>query len=86
MRTTCLVCYDIADGKGLRRVFKICKNYGDHIQSSVFECDLSPAEKAGLESELIDMIKPSEDQVIFVVLGPAESRGIGPSPRWACLA
>ena len=75
MRTTYLVCYDIADAKRLRRVFKICKNYGDHLQFSVFECDLSPAEKAGLESELLEIIKPSEDQVIFVVLGPAESRG-----------
>ena len=75
MRTTYLVCYDIADAKRLRRVFKVCKNYGDHLQFSVFECDLSPTEKAGLESELTDIIKASEDQVIFVALGPAEGRG-----------
>ena len=75
MRTTYLVCYDIADAKRLRRVFKVCKNYGDHLQFSVFECDLSPTGKAGLESELTDIIKASEDQVIFVALGPAEGRG-----------
>ena len=75
MRTTYLVCYDIANDKRLRQVFKVCKNYGDHLQYSVFECDLSLAEKAGFESELIGIIKPSEDQVIFVVLGPAEGRG-----------
>ena len=46
MRTTYLVCYDIANDKRLRRVFKVCKNYGDHLQFSVFECDLNPAEKA----------------------------------------
>jgi len=75
MRTTYLVCYDIANDKRLRRVFKVCKNYGDHLQFSVFECDLNPAERAGLESELTEIINHREDQVIFVVLGPAEARG-----------
>lgn len=75
MRTTYLVCYDIADAKRLRRVFKVCKNFGDHLQFSVFECDLDSTEKAGLESELTDIIKHNEDQVIFVTLGPAEGRG-----------
>lgn len=75
MRTTYLVCYDIANDKRLRRVFKVCKNYGDHLQFSVFECDLNPAEKTALESELAEVINHNEDQVIFVVLGPAEGRG-----------
>ena len=56
MRTTFLVCYDIAEAKRLRRVFKLCKNYGDHLQFSVFECDLNPAEKAAMESELAAII------------------------------
>ena len=75
MRRCYLVCYDITEDKRRDRVFKVCKNHGEHLQFSVFECDLSPGEKAGIESELMDIIKPSEDQVIFVVLGPAESRG-----------
>ena len=29
----------------MRRVFKGCKNYGDHLQCSVFECDLLLAER-----------------------------------------
>ena len=70
-----MVCYDIADPKRLRRVFKVCKNYGDHLQFSVFECDLNPGDKAQLESELAEVINHTEDQVIFVVLGPAEGRG-----------
>ena len=45
MRTTYPVCYDITDDNRLRRVFKGCKNYGDHLQCSVFECDLSVAER-----------------------------------------
>lgn len=75
MRTTYLVCYDIADERRLRRVFKICRQYGEHLQYSVFECDLNPMEKAQLEAELRQVIKHNEDQVLFVSLGPAEGRG-----------
>ena len=75
MRTTYLVCYDIANDKRLRRVFRVCKNHGDHLQFSVFECDLNPMEKAGLEASLKEIIDPTKDQVLFVRLGPAEGRG-----------
>lgn len=75
MRTTYLVCYDIADDKRLRRVFKLCRNYGDHLQFSVFECDLDPAEKVRLETALGDLIDHAQDQVLFISLGPAEGRG-----------
>jgi CRISPR-associated protein Cas2 len=75
MRTTYLVCYDIANDKRLRRTFKTCRNFGDHLQFSVFECDLNPAEKIELETTLNQIIKQDEDQVLFVSLGPAEGRG-----------
>ncbi len=75
MRATYLVAYDIADPKRLRRVFKTCKNYGDHLQFSVFECDLNPTEKVEFESDLRLIIHHEEDQVLFVSLGPAEGRG-----------
>jgi CRISPR-associated protein Cas2 len=75
MRTTYLVCYDICNDKRLRKVFKTCRNYGDHLQYSVFECDLNEAEMVNLERELGEIIDHIEDQVLFVTLGPAESRG-----------
>jgi CRISPR-associated protein Cas2 len=75
MRATYLVCYDIADDKRLRKVFRTCCNFGDHLQLSVFECDLNPAEKIELETALSGLIKNDEDQVIFVALGPSEGRG-----------
>jgi CRISPR-associated protein Cas2 len=75
MRTTYLVCYDIADDKRLRRVHKICRNHGNHIQFSVFECDLTKAERTRLETELTEVIDLDKDQVLFVSLGPAEGRG-----------
>lgn len=75
MRTTYLVCYDITNEKRLKRVFKICRNYGNHLQYSVFECDLNESEKIKLQQELSNVINHSEDQVLFVSLGPAEGRG-----------
>ena len=75
MRTTFLVCYDVADDKRLRRVFKICGNYGSHLQYSIFECDLDAREKIALERELLETIHSGEDQVLFVSLGPTEGRG-----------
>ncbi|HYZ71984.1 MAG TPA: CRISPR-associated endonuclease Cas2 [Chthoniobacterales bacterium] len=75
MRDTYIVCYDVADPKRLRRVFKVCKDFGQHIQFSVFECDLTPSEKLQFEEKLGDEIKREEDQVLFIRLGPAEQRG-----------
>lgn len=75
MRTTYLVCYDITNEKRLKRVFKICRNYGNHLQYSVFECDLNESEKIKLQQELSNVINHNEDQVLFVSLGPAEGRG-----------
>ena len=74
-RHTYLVCYDIANDKRLKKVFKVCKNHGTHLQFSVFECDLNPRELTQLQRELKGLIKHDEDQVIFVSLGPAEGLG-----------
>ncbi len=74
-RLTFLVCYDIANDKRLRRVFKVCKNFGTHLQYSVFECELNPRERTKMERELRELIKHDEDQVLFVSLGPSEGRG-----------
>lgn len=75
MRSTYLVCYDIADEKRLRRVFKVMRGYGDHLQYSVFECQLTAMDLVKLRAELAAIIHHTEDQVLFVLLGPAEGRG-----------
>ena len=41
MRSVYLVTYDIRDDKRLRKVFKTLRNWGDHLQYSVFECQLN---------------------------------------------
>jgi CRISPR-associated protein Cas2 len=75
MRTSYLVCYDISDDKRLRRVFQKMRNYGDHLQFSVFECQLTSTDLARCRAELAEIINHQEDQVLFVNLGPAEGRG-----------
>ncbi len=51
------------------------RNYGDHLQYSVFECQLTPSDLARCRAELSTIIHHQQDQVLFVNLGPAEGRG-----------
>lgn len=75
MRKIYLVTYDIRDDKRLRKVYKTMRNWGDHLQYSVFECQLSPLDLVVLKGELKDIINSAQDQVLFVDLGPAAGRG-----------
>lgn len=75
MRNSYLVSYDIADDKRLRRVFQTMREYGDHLQYSVFECQLTPSDLVKLKHALGGLINHTEDQVLFVDLGPAAGRG-----------
>lgn len=70
MRNFVLVSYDIADPKRWRRVFKIMKGHGEHVQYSVFICQLTPLDEAHLKAKLDDEIHHREDQVMFVHIGP----------------
>ncbi|MBI1902226.1 MAG: CRISPR-associated endonuclease Cas2 [Planctomycetia bacterium] len=75
MRNTYLVCYDICDDKRLRKVFQAMRDFGDHLQYSIFECQFTPTDLARCRHTLNDIIKHNEDQVLFVDLGPTEGRG-----------
>jgi CRISPR-associated protein Cas2 len=75
MRNSYIVSYDISDPKRLRQVFKTMRNWGDHLQFSVFECQLTRMDLVRLRTELAGIIQHKEDQVLFVDLGPAEGRG-----------
>lgn len=71
MTTRYFVTYDICDAKRLRRVFEIMKGAGEHVQFSVFRCDLTERAREELMLELQDAIQPREDQVLFIELGPS---------------
>ena len=77
MRRIYLVTYDIADDKRLRMVFKKMNGYGEHLQYSVFQCELSDKERIQMIAELNDIINHREDQVLIFSLGPADSYNAG---------
>ena len=75
MRHIYLVTYDIRDDRRLRKVFKTMRNWGDHLQYSVFECQLNDADLTRLKGELKAIINAAHDQVLLIDLGPAAGRG-----------
>ena len=69
-----LVTYDVASGDGdgarrLRRVAKLCVEYGQRVQFSVFECLLEPAQYERLKHDLLDVIDRKHDSLRFYNLG-----------------
>ena len=69
-----LVSYDVATAtKGgsrrLRRVAKVCEDYGQRVQFSVFECIVAPAQWAVLRERLIREIDEENDSLRFYFLG-----------------
>ncbi len=69
-----LVSYDVAlddetGAKRLRRVAKACKDYGQRVQYSVFECIVDPAQWAVLKQRLIREINEEKDSLRFYYLG-----------------
>lgn len=65
-----VVTYDIAtlDREGerrLRNVAKVCENYGQRVQKSVFECQLGKSQYFELRTELLTIIDPEQDTVRF---------------------
>jgi CRISPR-associated protein Cas2 len=75
MRTVYLVCYDVCNDKRLKRVYKAMRGYGDHLQLSVFRCELSDRERAEMIAELSPLIAHDQDQVLIIDIGPADGRG-----------
>ena len=68
-----LVSYDVATEKNgqkrLRRVAKVCKNYGQRVQYSVFECVVDPTQWTIMRRNLINEIEPELDSLRFYFLG-----------------
>lgn len=75
MRHTYVVTYDICDPKRLRKVYKLMLGWGEHLQLSVFQCELNQRELVELRVELSRLIRPTEDQVLFIDVGTVEGRG-----------
>lgn len=84
-----LICYDVstvtAEGRRrLRKVARLCKDYGQRVQQSVFECDVGEAQWAVLRPALLDAFDPTADSLRYYHLGDdpsarVEHHGVRPS-------
>jgi len=69
-----LVSYDVSlessgGARRLRRVGKACKDYGQRVQYSVFECIVDPAQWTKLRARLLSEIDAEQDSLRFYFLG-----------------
>ena len=69
-----VLAYDVntetaAGKRRLRRVARICENYGQRVQNSVFECWIDPAVWVKLRSDLVREIDSERDSLRFYFLG-----------------
>ncbi|MBI4690176.1 MAG: CRISPR-associated endonuclease Cas2 [Nitrospirae bacterium] len=69
-----IVSYDVRTSeeggqRRLRRVARVCKDFGQRVQYSVFECIVDPAQWAKLKDRLISEIDPEKDSLRFYYLG-----------------
>lgn len=69
-----LVTYDVSTEdaigkKRLRLVAKACKDYGQRVQNSVFECLVDPAQWVILREKLKKIVDLKKDSLRFYFLG-----------------
>lgn len=69
-----LITYDVStetpEGRRrLRRVAKACRNFGQRVQKSVFECLVDPAQWVRLRAILVEEIDSDQDSLRFYFLG-----------------
>jgi CRISPR-associated protein Cas2 len=73
-----LVSYDVStetrDGRRrLRRVARVCLNYGQRVQKSVFECRVNAAQLEVLKRDLLEIINEEEDSLrLYRIVEPLE--------------
>ncbi|WP_298433983.1 CRISPR-associated endonuclease Cas2 [Geobacter sp.] len=65
-----VVCYDVntetkAGRRRLRRVAQACKNYGQRVQKSVFECQVNEMKFEDLRRKLLREIDKEQDNLRF---------------------
>jgi CRISPR-associated protein Cas2 len=63
-----VITYDIVEDKRRTKIHKVLKSYGQWMQFSVFECELTESQYAKLRSRLSKLIKPEQDSIRFYFL------------------
>ena len=76
-----LVAYDVdttdkAGQRRLRRVAKACLDYGQRVQNSVFECELTDVQFCILKERINEIIDHSLDSIRFHHVNRSENRRV----------
>ena len=74
MRNRYIVTYDITDDRRRDAVYKTMRGFGDHLQYSVFRCDLSDRLRIEMIAALHPLIDHTQDQILLIDLGPIDGR------------
>lgn len=75
-----VVCYDVntetaAGRKRLRRVAQVCKNFGQRVQKSVFECNVDEMKYEDLRRKLLREVKLELDNLrLYRLTEPRDTR------------
>jgi CRISPR-associated protein Cas2 len=69
-----LITYDVnvttdSGKKRLRKVAKQCRDHGQRVQNSVFECLVDPTQFVELKHRLESIIDPEKDSLRYYYLG-----------------
>ena len=76
-----LIAYDVdtttmEGARRLRKVAQSCVDYGQRVQNSVFECEVTEAQYCILKERIRNLIDDSRDSVRFYFLNKNENRRI----------
>lgn len=63
-----LVIYDISDEKRLLKVAKTMEDFGERVQKSKFEMELTKKELKNLQEKIASIIDPDTDGVKYIPL------------------
>ena len=63
-----VICYDIPDTKRRTRLRRTLLGFGQPVQFSVFECELSPRQLQRMTKAVRAVIEPAEDNVRYYQL------------------
>lgn len=62
------MAHEILDDKRRLRVAKVLLGYGERVQYSLFECQISKVEYLRMREKLDEVLDPSQDAVSFYFL------------------
>ena len=66
----------MAAKRRLRRVAKVCLDYGQRVQNSVFECEINPAQLVELKARLFEIVDLDHDSLRFYNLARRTRIGV----------